>query len=167
MSQEDPCNPEPKELTPEQEKQNALYQSRFEALINEIDKFVKDMESVTHKEIIKLLNKTDNSIEEKETEKETVRRENTIRSAAKCLMDFAKKQYEFFHAGFDNNMDSLILKKKNSLPKDEYTVQYTKEYVFGRLMRQVAADFTIIERAYQTRLMGTENERIALAQADI
>ncbi len=44
---------------------------------------------------------------------------------------------------------------------------YTEEFVIGRLLRQIAADFTIIQRAYHIRLMGTENERIALAQADI
>ena len=132
-----------------------IYKTRFDALIGEIDKFIEKHLGPEADRV----RKRDGAEQACDSEP-LVPRVLTIEYLAYCLKEFAKKQYEFFKAGFDIGNPSLTLKPCQEEPC------YTREHVFGRLMRQISADLTILKRAYYTRKLGSCSEKEALEMAD-
>lgn len=87
-------------------------------------------------------------------------RKQTIITLLVKLSEYAAKQYCFFVDGFYKKVALELL--PNVPVKDS---SFTKEYVFGRLIRQMSADLIIIQRAYNDRLHD-DAKKSALQTAD-
>ncbi|MDQ3249847.1 MAG: hypothetical protein M3Q45_11655 [Chloroflexota bacterium] len=85
-------------------------------------------------------------------------RQETLQSLRTCLLAFGRSHFDFFKDGFAGQRGIIL----------EPSSEYPKEYVLNTVLRQVAFDLDVIERATQQRMATAVPDMIkTLHRADI
>ncbi len=82
-------------------------------------------------------------------------RQSTVIGLLRALHAFAKRQFYFFYNGFTGGIPQLL-----------ESTDYAPRCVLATTLYQIQNDLEVIVRAAEQRIMGTELERIKLADAD-